>query len=448
LKLTAADSEAGDRFSIGVALSGDTAVIGSFQDDDGGSNSGSAYVFVLPCSQCANCEAGKYSPAAQPNECFNCEAGKYSPAAQTDTCINCEAGKYSPAAQPDECFNCEAGKYSPAAQADTCINCEAGKYSPAAQADECFDCTAGKYSTQTGTDATTDSVCIDCIPGTYSVVGASACADCEAGKYSPAAQPDACINCAAGKYSNQTGTNANTIHVCIDCVAGKYSAAGVSACTDCEAGKYSMTGLGACIDCDAGMYSTVAQAHACIDCDPGKYSTQTGTSANAASVCIDCAAGKYSVAGSSACIDVVCTNPTTAGYVFTNVVQDSAGTNLDLSTGAFAANGITCAFGYDGTPVATACNTSGPYIVSGCTPACFENIIGVCSDPMELIDCSEAGQHHFAIAQFGGNGEQAANWRGRVAICCALPVAMDCTVPSVRQMLATCKTMGVRNCTC
>ena len=73
---------------------------------------------------------------------------------------------------------------------------------------------------------------------------------------------------------------------------------------------------------------------------------------------------------------------------------------------------------YDGTPVATACSTSGPYIVSGCTPACFENVVGVCSDPMELIDCTEAGQHHFAIAQFGGNGEQAANWRGRVAICC------------------------------
>jgi hypothetical protein len=46
-KLTAADAAAGDRFGISVAVSGDTAVVGAYLDDaPAGTNAGSAYVFV------------------------------------------------------------------------------------------------------------------------------------------------------------------------------------------------------------------------------------------------------------------------------------------------------------------------------------------------------------------------------------------------------------------
>ena len=45
-KLTASDAATVDDFGRSVALSGDTAVIGAFTDDDNGSGSGSAYVFV------------------------------------------------------------------------------------------------------------------------------------------------------------------------------------------------------------------------------------------------------------------------------------------------------------------------------------------------------------------------------------------------------------------
>ncbi len=45
-KLTAADGAVHDRFGISVAVSGDTAVIGAFGDDDAGTDSGSAYVFA------------------------------------------------------------------------------------------------------------------------------------------------------------------------------------------------------------------------------------------------------------------------------------------------------------------------------------------------------------------------------------------------------------------
>ena len=47
-KLTASDGAAGDVFGVTVAISGDTVVVGASGDDDDGSSSGSAYVFVKP----------------------------------------------------------------------------------------------------------------------------------------------------------------------------------------------------------------------------------------------------------------------------------------------------------------------------------------------------------------------------------------------------------------
>lgn len=45
-KLTASDGASGDQFGIDVGVSGDYIVVGAKQDDDAGTNSGSAYVFV------------------------------------------------------------------------------------------------------------------------------------------------------------------------------------------------------------------------------------------------------------------------------------------------------------------------------------------------------------------------------------------------------------------
>ena len=45
-KLTASDAAANDSFGFSVSVSGDTAVVGAWGDDDNGSYSGSAYVFV------------------------------------------------------------------------------------------------------------------------------------------------------------------------------------------------------------------------------------------------------------------------------------------------------------------------------------------------------------------------------------------------------------------
>jgi len=45
-KLTAGDGASGDQFGNSVAISGDTLVVGAYLDDDAGMDSGSAYVFV------------------------------------------------------------------------------------------------------------------------------------------------------------------------------------------------------------------------------------------------------------------------------------------------------------------------------------------------------------------------------------------------------------------
>lgn len=47
-KLTAADGATGDNFGLSVAVSGDMVVVGAYLDDDNGIDSGSAYVFVMP----------------------------------------------------------------------------------------------------------------------------------------------------------------------------------------------------------------------------------------------------------------------------------------------------------------------------------------------------------------------------------------------------------------
>ena len=49
-KLTSSDAAAGDRFGYAVAVAGTTMTIGAFHDDDGGTESGSVYVYTQPSS--------------------------------------------------------------------------------------------------------------------------------------------------------------------------------------------------------------------------------------------------------------------------------------------------------------------------------------------------------------------------------------------------------------
>ena len=58
-KLTASDAAGEDQFGVSVAVSGTTAVVGAHLDDDAGTNSGSAYGFDLSACGAACTESGK-----------------------------------------------------------------------------------------------------------------------------------------------------------------------------------------------------------------------------------------------------------------------------------------------------------------------------------------------------------------------------------------------------
>ena len=53
-KLLASDGAAGDSFGYSVSVSGGTALVGAYLDDDSGESSGSAYVFDLSCGCAAD----------------------------------------------------------------------------------------------------------------------------------------------------------------------------------------------------------------------------------------------------------------------------------------------------------------------------------------------------------------------------------------------------------
>lgn len=61
-KLTASDGAAGDEFGNSVSIDGDTIAIGAVNNDDAGSNSGSAYVFVRNTGNAVCPETGSIDP--------------------------------------------------------------------------------------------------------------------------------------------------------------------------------------------------------------------------------------------------------------------------------------------------------------------------------------------------------------------------------------------------
>jgi FG-GAP repeat protein len=107
-KLTAADAASADFFGVSVALSGDTAVVGSPDDDDLGSSSGSTYVFApapsannngTACTTNAECSSGSCTDGVccdttcgggDPNDCQACSVA--AGAAVNGTCGARSAG--------------------------------------------------------------------------------------------------------------------------------------------------------------------------------------------------------------------------------------------------------------------------------------------------------------------------------------------------------------------
>jgi len=69
-KLTASDAAAGDFFGDTVSISGDKAIVGARENDDNGSNSGSAYIFELQNDGSWNEKTGLSAENAEANDSF------------------------------------------------------------------------------------------------------------------------------------------------------------------------------------------------------------------------------------------------------------------------------------------------------------------------------------------------------------------------------------------
>lgn len=80
-KLTASDRQPGDLFGVSVAVSGETVVVGAYLDDDSGSGSGSAYVFVRTGEAWAQ-QAKLVAADSQPSDGFG-----FSVASSGDTAV-------------------------------------------------------------------------------------------------------------------------------------------------------------------------------------------------------------------------------------------------------------------------------------------------------------------------------------------------------------------------
>ena len=279
---------------------------------------------MLNAGACANCPAGKYSPAAGMTSCIYCPANTHTSNSNVGSYrlsdCTCNSGYSGPNGGPCSVTPCAAGKFRPAGSAAGCVACPEGKF---AGANGCGICIAGKFTSTAGL-----TVCTACGAGTYAVAGASVCTQCPAGKFGKQVHSatdvtgqdaaEDCTNCMRGKFLGIAGAASD---VCSACVAGTYTQnLGASTCTQCAAGRFShvvgahnenhdpcnecppgqhsSTGSTTCAICEAGTYSLYWGASTCTQCSPGKYEMYSGSS----QPCLDCNPGQYSSrAGASNC---------------------------------------------------------------------------------------------------------------------------------------------------
>jgi hypothetical protein len=75
--------------------------------------------------------------------------------------------------------------------------------------------------------------------------------------------------------------------------------------------------------------------------------------------------GTSAVYGVTGCSAIACTRPTTTGYNYNG--EDAANCLFATGTAATCSASLTCATGFTGNPVATLCTSAGAYSVAGCT---------------------------------------------------------------------------------
>ena len=331
------------------------------------------------CSGPVTCNAGYYalagassSSAFDQNTCAMCPSGTYSNAGSLN-CTDCPGGYFGSAGgvTSSTCSGiCQAGTYA-FPGSSLCTDCPAGTYgsTQGLATSLCsgqVTCNSGKYAIlrATSNDVNSPSTCLDCPAGTFGAAGSitSACSgSCLPGTYSLAGA-SVCLDCPAGSFGSGGGLTSSSCSGL--CQPGEYSLAGSISCTLCPAGTYGSTqGLStsACtgpVNCSVGMFAligaknnNIADLTTCANCPPGKYSLPGSTT------CTDCPPGTYGTQGS--------TSPTCTG-------KCRPGTyGLGGSTSPLCTGSVTCSAGYYALAGAMSNQITDPSTCGVCPPGKF-----------------------------------------------------------------------------
>ena len=274
------------------------------------------YSDVQGGSECDLCPLGSQSLSSGFTRCYPCSTGTYSSALGAAQCTECPAGKYSDVQGGSKCDLCPLGSQSLSSGFTRCYPCSAGAYSSALGAAQCTECPAGKYSDATsgatsnnaGTYSHVQAVtmCDLCPLGSQSLSsGFTSCYPCNTGAYSSALGAAQCTECPAGTYSTATGATSNS--TCLNCKLGTFSIIGLSFCIQCNPGSFrgAITDVW-CNVCERGTYANISAATECLGCSTGTYAFLWGNSA-----CLLCTKGTYASFQSS----TVCTKASPGYHV-------------------------------------------------------------------------------------------------------------------------------------
>jgi hypothetical protein len=246
----------------------------------------STKVGQISASKCVLCEAGKYSETAGRAEgCWLCDAGKYSRQQGAETsggCQDCPSDTTSAAGSDDDGDCTEFCAPGWTGSPGTCTLCPIGTHKTETGSGSCLPCPKNSDSVQEG-----QSLCT-CNAGYERSGGAGgACQGCVAGKYKETHGDGVCSRCDAGSFSLAIGSTSQS--TCLLCEAGKYSVGVANPCADCPANSISPVGSYALSDCTCVRGYTGSDGATCNACQEGTYKIHSGPNK-----CIACARGKYS----------------------------------------------------------------------------------------------------------------------------------------------------------
>jgi hypothetical protein len=190
-----------------------------------------------------------------------CPTGSYCPLGSTLP-IPCPVGTFNnhtSSTSSSDCHDCTPGFY-----------CEGiGNKFPSGQCFEGYYCTGGA-STPTQHES---------LPGSYSLVGATASTGCAPGTYNDKYLQSDCLDCPEGYYCPHSGMSTFEYY---NCTRGHYCPAGSSQPLPCPVGTFSAqianTQLADCLACSPGYYCDVSgQSAVAGPCKQGYYCASKAT---------------------------------------------------------------------------------------------------------------------------------------------------------------------------